>query len=371
LRVLEWKSEKRGAGQFLPRKFVQLCGLNQANMVKLRMMEHKLDQVTEGPPRLIPSLGAGFNAVANHVYLILLPIVVDMVLWFGPRLRIRNLLLPNLRAMNAQALEMQPQLSPDMVEMVRQSQEIWETTLDQFNLLSVLRTLPVGVPSLLSFRSVLTNPLNRVQIYESSSVLAAFGSWLLIVVLGIFLGTIYFNSVARSSDETLQPFSARMLVQQFLQSMQLTITMALILLVIAVPSFVLMAISALINPMLLPMVLFAVSFIVLWLILPLFFSPHGIFMKKFHAREAVFQSMHLARVFMPNTGFMIFLILLIGQGMNVIWLLAEWDSWMALVGIAGHAFISSGLLAATCVYYRQGTNWLEERRKQQEETLQS
>lgn len=341
-------------------------------MVKLRIMENKVDQVTEGPPRLIPSLGAGFNAVANNVSLIILPIVVDVMLWFGPHLRIKNLLLPGIHALNAQAFDMQAQVSPEMLDMVRQGQDIWDTILGHFNLLSVLRTLPVGVPSLLAFRGVITNPLDRVGFYELPSPLSAFGSWLLIVMIGILLGTIYFNSIARSSSETVQPFSARMLARQYLQSTLLTVTLVLILLVISVPSFVLLTISALISPGLAQTVLFAITFLVLWLILPLFFSPHGIFMKKIRARDAVFQSMYLARMFMPNTGLMIFLIILIGQGMNVIWLLAEWNSWMALIGIAGHAFISSGLLAATFVYYRQGTDWLEERvKKQQEESLQS
>ena len=341
-------------------------------MVKLRIMENKVDQVTEGPPRLIPSLGAGFNAVANNVSLIILPIVVDLMLWFGPHLRIKSLLLPGIHALNAQAFDMQAQVSPEMLDMVRQGQDIWDTLLGHFNLLSVLRTLPVGVPSLLAFRGVITNPLGSVGFYELPSSLSAFGSWLLIVMIGILLGTIYFNSVARSSSETVQPFSARMLARQYLQSTLLTVTMVLILLVISVPSFVLLTISALISPGLAQTVLFAITFLVLWLILPLFFSPHGIFMKKIRARDAVFQSMYLARMFMPNTGLMIFLIILIGQGMNVIWLLAEWNSWMALIGIAGHAFISSGLLAATFVYYRQGTDWLEERvKKQQEESLQS
>ncbi len=342
-------------------------------MVKLRIMENKLDQVTEsGPPRLIPSLGAGFNAVANNVSLIILPVVLDLLLWFGPHLRIKNLVLPSMHALNAQAFEMQAQVSPEMMDIVNQSQDIWDTILEKFNLVSVLRTLPVGVPSLLAFRGAFSNPLSRVGIYELPSPLSAFGTWVLIVLVGILLGTIYFNSVARSSYEVMQPFSARLLARQYLQTTLLTITMVLILLVISVPSFVLLAISALISPGLAQTVLFAITFVILWLILPLFFSPHGIFMKKIRARDAVFQSMYLARMFMPNTGLMIFLILLIGQGMNVIWLLAEWDSWMALVGIAGHAFISSGLLAATFVYYRQGTDWLEERmKKQQEAPLQS
>lgn len=343
------------------------------DMVKLSVMEQREELVTEGPPRLIPSLGAGFNAIANNVTLIILPILVDLMLWLGPRLRVRDLFLPGMHALNRQALEMQAQISPELVEIIQQSQEAWDAVLEHFNLFSALRTLPVGVPSLVAFRGVLVNPFERPGIYESSSLLAALGSWFLIVLVGILLGTVYFNSIARSSSETVTPFSARMLVRQYLQAMLLTLTFVLILIVISVPMLVLLSISALINPMLGQVVLFAITFIILWLLLPLFFSPHGIFMHKTGARDAVLHSIRLARMFMPNTGLMIFLILLIGQGMNVIWMLAEWDSWMALVGIAGHAFISSGLLAATFIYYRQGMDWLDALRKknQQEQPMQT
>jgi hypothetical protein len=324
-------------------------------------MEQKYEQVTASPPRLIPSLGAGFNAVANNVSLIFLPVAVDLLLWFGPHLRLKNLLAPGFNALNEQALALGPQLSPEMMEMMRQSQEIWDTIFERFNLFSALRTLPVGVPSLLAFRGVINNPFGRVNMLEEPSILAAFASWLLIALLGILLGTIYFSSVARSSVEIHQPFSVRMLVGQFGQTMLLTFTLLLVLMIIAVPLFVILAVSAVINPMLAQVTLFAMTFLVLWLLLPLFFSPHGIFMNQKRAREAVFQSLRLARLFMPNTGLMILLIILIGQGMKVIWLIPEWDSWMALVGIAGHAFISSGLLAATFIYYRQGMDWLDER----------
>ena len=63
------------------------------DMVKLSVMEQREELVTEGPPRLIPSLGAGFNAIANNVTLIILPILVDLILWLGPRLRVRDLFL--------------------------------------------------------------------------------------------------------------------------------------------------------------------------------------------------------------------------------------------------------------------------------------
>jgi hypothetical protein len=35
------------------------------------------------PAKLIPSLAEGFNAVANHIYIIIFPVVMDLLLWFS------------------------------------------------------------------------------------------------------------------------------------------------------------------------------------------------------------------------------------------------------------------------------------------------
>ena len=46
------------------------------------------------PPGVIVSLKAGFDAVANNIALILLPIVLDIFLWLGPRLSVGGLVNP-------------------------------------------------------------------------------------------------------------------------------------------------------------------------------------------------------------------------------------------------------------------------------------
>jgi hypothetical protein len=35
------------------------------------------------------------------------------------------------------------------------------------------------------------------------------------------------------------------------------------------------------------------------------------------------------------------------------------DSWMTLIGISGHAFITTALLAASLVYYRDMNVWIQ------------
>jgi len=49
-------------------------------------------EVTETTmPRLIPTLVAGFNTVASHIGLILIPLLLDLVIWLGPKIKIQTL----------------------------------------------------------------------------------------------------------------------------------------------------------------------------------------------------------------------------------------------------------------------------------------
>ena len=46
------------------------------------------------PPGIIGSLKAGFDVVSSHVILILMPLVIDLFLWLGPRLSVSKVLGP-------------------------------------------------------------------------------------------------------------------------------------------------------------------------------------------------------------------------------------------------------------------------------------
>ncbi|MGB9586154.1 MAG: hypothetical protein ACPL7A_01895, partial [Anaerolineales bacterium] len=51
------------------------------------------------PPNLINSLKEGFDAIANHVGLILFPLSLDLFLWLGPHWRISHLIDQMLQTM--------------------------------------------------------------------------------------------------------------------------------------------------------------------------------------------------------------------------------------------------------------------------------
>jgi uncharacterized membrane protein YdcZ (DUF606 family) len=67
----------------------------------------------------------------------------------------------------------------------------------------------------------------------------------------------------------------------------------------------------------------------------------------------------LVRAFLPGTGLFLLLAIILAQGLDSLWLAAPDSSWLNLVGITGHAFIYTSLLAASYVYYLQGLVWME------------
>ena len=52
--------------------------------------------------------------------------------------------------------------------------------------------------------------------------------------------------------------------------------------------------------------------------------------------------------------------ILIAQGLDLLWIAAPADSWLTLVGVTGHAFIYTALIAASFIYYQKSSEWTNE-----------
>ena len=116
---------------------------------------------------MISAFVNGFNVVASHIYLILFPIFLDLLLWFGPHLRIQNLLQP---AINEMVTNVNSMGSPDMVQMAATVKALSQVTIERFNLLSLLHTFPIGIPSLLVSVAPLKTPFGNAPLFELSSL---------------------------------------------------------------------------------------------------------------------------------------------------------------------------------------------------------
>jgi hypothetical protein len=304
-------------------------------------------QTLPPPPGIIGSLRSGFDAIAGHVGIILLPLALDLLLWLGPHVGISNLMQPLLKDWASM-----PNTAGVKVEDV-------QSFLQAFNVLGILRTFPIGIPSLMSGVMPTETPWGAPTVVQVASVPQFLALALLLTFAGWVLGAVYFRwvSVAAAPNLTVdeQAKPTRAISQAILYSLIWTVASWVIL----IPVSILLSILFMINTVLGEGVLLLLGFLSMWLVVPLFFSPHGIFVRKHNAMASITNGFQLTRFTLPTSSLFVLIVFLLGVGLNVLWARPAADSWMVLVGILGHAFVTSALLASSFVYYHNMSAWLQ------------
>jgi len=300
------------------------------------------------PPGLIASLARGFDSVATHILVILPPVLFDLFLWLGPRLDLKTLRPGLITLLSRQTQGVPAQAAADFYKTVGDY-------LKGLNLFSALRTFPIGTSSLLSYRSTTQNPLGGSSTLDAGSFSVALGWVCLLAFLGWMIGSLYFYWVA---GVALKP-EARSLWKAMRQSIVLAILWLGALIMFGMPAFSMFSFLTLISPGVGQVLMILVLVVLVWLAMPIFFSPHGIFTFQQDAFPAILSSLRLTRFTLPSTSLFLLVILIINQGLGFLWNTPARASWWTLVGIGGHAFISTALLAASFVYYRDANIWLK------------
>src|SRR5687768_2455956 len=309
------------------------------------------------PPGVIGSLRAGFDAVASHVWLILVPLALDIVLWLGPRLSVDGLLRPFVRYMFSQARR---GVAASEMNQFLEAQRIFLDGLQSFNLLSLagkLRMFPIGISSLLAQRMPVDTPLGEQSIVQISSLPLLLGVAFMLTLIGWVGGGLYFRWVSGTAlglEET-GISSLRAIVQTLI----LSVCWLIGLMVVVVPMMFVLTLLALISPVLVNVAIFVILLLAFWLVVPLFFMPHGIFARRQNAFISAVTSLRMARFTFPTSGMFVISAVILSQGLTYLWSVPPSDSWMTLVGIAGHAFITTAVLASSFVYYRDMNIWLQ------------
>ena len=179
----------------------------------------------------------------------------------------------------------------------------------------------------------------------------------ILVPLGWIGGGLYFRQVARSilgEDEANISF-----LNVIFQTILLSLIWLVAMVIIFIPLVMVLGVFTLINPLLANIAVFVILFLSFWVIVPLFFIPHGIFVRNQNAFYSIYSSLRLTRFSLPTSGMFVLSAFLLSRGLDVLWSAPQTDSWLTLVGFAGHAFITTVLLAASFIYYRDMTDWLK------------
>jgi len=310
------------------------------------------------PPGVIASLQAGFNVVSSHVALIILPLVFDVILWLGPRVSMGNLAANVFKSW----VDLFMQYGAPAQEVAQLSSIIPEL-VDNFtktNLLSRVWTFPIGVPILmldLPDALPVKTPLGEQVVIQLPSMLTLLGLLALLTLIGWIVGGVYFRLVAGASLG--EAGTGIGILRTWLQTGLLSLIWIGAYFLILPPLTLVIVFLNAISAILAQIAVFILLLFAFWLVVPLFFMPHGIFAQRQNALVSILNSLRLSRFTLPTSGMFVMSVVLLYIGLNYLWSVPEKDSWLMLIGIAGHAFITTMLLAASFVYYRDMNNWLQ------------
>jgi hypothetical protein len=302
------------------------------------------------PPGIIGSLKAGFDTVAAHIAAILFPLALDLFLWLGPHISISRLFVSAFS--DFKQLLADSGLSVTDIQNFDQIQ----TVINQVNIFNALRTFPIGLPSLISGKDSLQTPFGSPLTYQIGSVVQFYGLTFLLVFAGWVLGGLYFRRVSNLvMKRELQVSVGRALTQTIVYSF----IWSLLFWTVGMIAALVFSIIFVLNPLIGQGLLLFVGFLSMWLVVPIFFSALGIFVRNQNAWTSIKSSFQMSRLTMPSSSLFVLTILMIGMGLNLLWAIPDDSSWLTLVGILGHAFVSTALLASAFVYYRDLTAWVQ------------
>jgi hypothetical protein len=152
--------------------------------------------------------------------------------------------------------------------------------------------------------------------------------------------------------------------------MVLSLILLMAVIVLGFPAMCLVSSLILFLPGLGTLPFMVIGLALVWIMLPMSFSPHGIFFGGMNASRSIVTSFRLVRSLMAGSGMFLIMVIMLGYGLDTLWSTPGVDSWMLLVGIFGHGFISCGLLASTFIFYRDGLKWLSEVLREKQAAIQ-
>ncbi len=302
---------------------------------------------------VIASIVAGFEAVNTRLWLVLLPVALDLFLWLGPQLSIKPVILTaaeNMIAMVGAAPE--GSLGAQFAAQARDMR----ANSDRFdrNQFQTLSTAPLGLPSMMGQRPITDMPYGAPWVLTIDNAVVYLAAVFVLLMVGLFLGALYFEGIGqiiRDGRIALGDYLMRVWVI-WLQLFVLGVVGLILLVALMVPLIAVVFIVGLLSPLLAQVALALGFSLVLWVAAFLGFSLHALTLGRKHLPAAMLESIRLVRRNLPAVAGLWLAVLLLYFGLGIIWSLAPNDSWVTAIAIVAHGLVATALVAATYVFYK-------------------
>jgi hypothetical protein len=303
-------------------------------------MMQKQENVTP-LPGVAATIGAGFELVTRHLWLAAVPVVLDLFLWLGPRL-----------GFNALIEQLIDRLAT--MPMIVDPQPMLEVMLARTNLFTYLSVALVGVPALMTGLTPEKTPLQPAVVEVTG-----WGEWagffLGLTLVGLLLAAVYYTLIARAVGgpearqwDNVAVHSGRTFARLIGLSILFVFLMALIL----IPVSMVGAVLGLLSQFAATIVVLAAPVLLLWLVIFMSYTPQGMALNRRPFFPALLESVRIFQLNLIPASGLLLLVVLITQVMNWLMLSADDGSWLTLASVLGHAFVSTALVTAMFIFYR-------------------
>jgi hypothetical protein len=314
------------------------------------------------PHGVIASLAGGFETVNARLELILLPLALDLFLWLGPRLSILPLVE---RLSNALVAELSAGATAEQVAVLQMFSQRMREYGQTFNVFSILSTAPLGLPSLLAGRGAGAAPAGQPPTWYIDSFPVYLLLWAAFVLAGLFLGALYFGGIAQQvRDRRLNPaLLLRQVWGNWARLTALAVLAVVFLALVGTPMFIISVVFWLFSPLLGSLAWILAFTLLLWALFYAGFALHAMLLARRGLWAALWDSVRMVQFNLPHVAGLFVLAVLINVGLSLVWNLPADNSWLLLLGVGGHALISTALVAATFVFYQDRYRWWLEMRE--------
>jgi hypothetical protein len=303
---------------------------------------------------IIDSLSAGYRFSLRRLDLLLIPVLLDTLIWLAPRLSIAGLAARVTAFYNEVAA--QAQLTGELAEMADANTTLFSELGRSFNLLTgLVSSSLMHMPSLASTASL--PPSN--QAIDLATFGSAFGIWVLLLVAGLFLGVVFLEQAAGAL-----PLGAgekavgggdfvRAVWRHFVRVLGFALLALVAMFALLVPVSVMMGLLMLVVPGL-ALLMWGIMMGLLFMgFLFLYFVTAAIVLDDLAVFAAIRSSVSLVRRRLLSVLGFVLLVFLIGTGIGfLLGGLADMQPLGTATAIVVNAFIGTGLAVGLLVFYR-------------------
>jgi len=291
--------------------------------------------------RVIDTLTAGFSTVARKLWLITVPLALDIFLWIGPKVSIGPV-IDQMLATFQQAMATLPPMNgvdADLAQVFAMATTEMRNAVAHTNLLVLLGWGRLGVPGIAGIKPIDPAVDRVVEISSYGQMVLA---EVVILAVGLLIACVFLGMLAqvvRGERPDLGAL-ARAVPLYWLRTIAVVVSLGIGLVLVVLG-------SAVLGPF-----AFLAWALILWLLIYVSFFPQAITISGQGPWAAVRQSFSLVRhSFWPCLG-LIILTNVIGMGMSLMLRLIMGSVMGMAVAILANAYLGTGLTMAMFIFYR-------------------